>query len=76
MVHSNCYKQVSIGWEAIRIARMLSSSQYCIAFTGAGISTAAGIGDYRGKLGKWTSCDLQDFLQDSKFYIIDQSYCH
>lgn len=58
---------MSIGWEAIRIARMLTSSRHCIAFTGAGISTAAGIGDYRGKQGKWTSCDIQDFLSDSEY---------
>lgn len=40
-----------------RIAAFLTTSGYCIAFTGAGISTSAGIGDYRGKDGKWTKMD-------------------
>ncbi|KAK3091280.1 hypothetical protein FSP39_018569 [Pinctada imbricata] len=43
--------------EAERICNMLNRSKYCIAFTGAGISTAAGIGDYRGITGKWTQMD-------------------
>ena len=29
-------------------------SRRAICFTGAGLSTAAGLGDYRGKRGKWT----------------------
>ncbi|KAL5018088.1 hypothetical protein ScPMuIL_003810 [Solemya velum] len=40
--------------EAKRIADMIMTSTHCIAFTGAGISTAAGIGDFRGIDGKWT----------------------
>jgi mono-ADP-ribosyltransferase sirtuin 6 len=40
--------------EAARIASMLKNAEHCIAFTGAGISTAAGIGDFRGKDGYWT----------------------
>ena len=43
--------------EASRMASLVRRSSYCIAFTGAGISTAAGIGDYRGKDGKWTAMD-------------------
>ena len=48
---------VDLEREAARIARLLKQSSYCIAFTGAGISTSAGIGDYRGKDGKWTEMD-------------------
>ncbi|XP_045214931.2 uncharacterized protein LOC123565012 isoform X2 [Mercenaria mercenaria] len=43
--------------EAKRIAKMLQQAKYPIFFTGAGISTAAGISDFRGKDGKWTVRD-------------------
>lgn len=43
--------------EASKVAKMLLSAKHCVVFTGAGISTAAGIGDYRGKSGKWTEMD-------------------
>ena len=48
---------MTVDLEAHRIASLLRASTYCIAFTGAGISTSAGIGDYRGKDGKWTEMD-------------------
>ena len=41
----------NLGKKAKRIAKLIQQAQHCIAFTGAGISTAAGIGDYRGKVG-------------------------
>lgn len=53
--------------EAKRVAKMIISSKHCVAFTGAGISTSAGIGDYRGKSGKWTEMDQNSLDVDSMF---------
>ncbi len=45
--------------EAERIVTLLRNARHCVVFTGAGISTSAGIGDYRGKGGKWTEMDRE-----------------
>lgn len=37
-----------------RLVQMVHQSQHMVAFTGAGISTSAGIPDFRGPDGKWT----------------------
>lgn len=49
--------------EAVRIAELIKTSKHCVAFTGAGISTSAGIGDYRGKGGKWTEMDRKEITE-------------
>ena len=41
-----------------RLARYVRDASHMIAFTGAGISTSAGIPDFRGPDGKWT-CQAQ-----------------
>jgi NAD-dependent SIR2 family protein deacetylase len=37
-----------------RLAQMVRRSKYTVFFTGAGVSTSAGVGDYRGPSGAWT----------------------
>ena len=67
--------------EAAKIAELIRNSKHCVAFTGAGISTSAGIGDYRGKGGKWTEMDrkevtekvAQDLKKDTPVYVRRQS---
>ena len=54
---------VEVKREASKIAELIRNSQHCVAFTGAGISTSAGIGDYRGKGGKWTEMDRQEVTE-------------
>ena len=52
-----------VNQEAVRIAELIKASKHCVAFTGAGISTSAGIGDYRGKGGKWTEMDRKEVTE-------------
>ena len=33
--------------KALEVAQLIKATKYCVCFTGAGISTSAGIGDYR-----------------------------
>ncbi len=54
----------------------LSESEYCVAFTGAGISTLSGIRDFRGKNGIYTTggadaekmFDIDVFMKDPSVY--------
>ncbi|KAJ8307673.1 hypothetical protein KUTeg_014777 [Tegillarca granosa] len=61
------YSMSGMKEEAKRVVEMIRKSEFCVVFTGAGISTSAGIGDYRGKSGKWTEMDQNAVNMDSLF---------
>ncbi|MDR2110891.1 MAG: NAD-dependent deacetylase [Spirochaetaceae bacterium] len=53
---------------------MISGARYCVALTGAGVSTLSGIRDFRGKNGLYKEMDAEKifdidyFLRDPSFY--------
>lgn len=48
-----------------RLAQMVRSSNYTVFFTGAGVSTSAGVGDYRGPSGAWTMRKIKQLQRDN-----------
>lgn len=62
-----------------RLKELLREAEYCVAFTGAGVSTLSGISDFRGKNGIYKRQDIDAaklfdlgyFLRDPGYY-----YCH
>ncbi|MFW6253501.1 MAG: NAD-dependent protein deacylase [Chitinivibrionales bacterium] len=56
-----------------QLLKFLRNSRYCVAFTGAGISTLSGIPDFRGKEGIYQSFD-SDKLFDIEYFKKDPSY--
>lgn len=43
-----------------KLATLVRSSKRTVFFTGAGVSTSAGVGDYRGPTGAWTMNRIRD----------------
>lgn len=58
-----------------RLKHLIGNACYCVAFTGAGISTLAGIRDFRGKNGIYKSNDFDaDKIFSLSYFIKDPAY--
>ncbi|HEB11861.1 MAG TPA: NAD-dependent deacetylase [Spirochaetales bacterium] len=56
-----------------RFIKALNESQYCVVFTGAGVSTLSGIQDFRGEKGLYKKVDAEKIF-DLSYFHQDPSY--
>jgi len=59
-----------------RMAKAIQKAKYLIVYTGAGISTAANIPDYRGPNGVWTCMDEGREIQQCDLAQAEPTYTH
>ncbi|KAL3692634.1 hypothetical protein R1sor_006285 [Riccia sorocarpa] len=62
--------------KARQLANMLRSSKYAVVYTGAGLSTAAGIPDFRGPSGVWTLRAKGKQLEEPDFSKVQPTFSH
>eukprot|EP01061_Rhynchopus_euleeides_P033046 TRINITY_DN5517_c0_g1_i3.p1 TRINITY_DN5517_c0_g1~~TRINITY_DN5517_c0_g1_i3.p1 ORF type:complete len:419 (+),score=163.79 TRINITY_DN5517_c0_g1_i3:59-1258(+) len=61
------YDEVDVLNEKLdRLAGLVQASKYTVFFTGAGVSTSAGVSDYRGPSGAWTKRKIAELQRLSR----------
>ncbi|CAM6083989.1 unnamed protein product [Calypogeia fissa] len=66
----------TVRWKVRELANMLRSSKYAVVYTGAGLSTAAGIPDFRGPSGVWTMRAQGKQLSEPDFGKVEPTLSH
>ena len=59
-----------------KLADLIQNSKHCIVYTGAGISTAANIPDYRGADGVWTSIQNGEEVKKCNLTTAEPTFRH
>ncbi|KAG6551415.1 hypothetical protein Mapa_007061 [Marchantia paleacea] len=62
--------------KARELANMIRTSKYAVVYTGAGLSTAAGIPDFRGPSGVWTLRAKGRQLSEPDFSKVQPTFSH
>ncbi|MFX0052736.1 MAG: NAD-dependent deacetylase, partial [Candidatus Hermodarchaeota archaeon] len=57
-----------------KAARLIKSSNYIVAFTGAGISTESGIPDFRSPGGLWEKYNPNEYADYAAFLTHPEKY--
>jgi len=59
-----------------QLTRMIEQSSHCVVYTGAGISTAANIPDYRGTGGVWTAISKGNKIKECNLVTATPTTAH
>ncbi|KAH3767966.1 silent information regulator family protein [Pelomyxa schiedti] len=66
----------SLREKARQVADLISSSKHTVVYSGAGISTSSGIGDFRGPQGLWTCQDTGRKCVSKSYEDVDPTFSH
>ncbi|KAH3759468.1 silent information regulator family protein [Pelomyxa schiedti] len=66
----------SLQEKAAHVAQLLRASKHTVVYSGAGISTSSGIGDFRGPKGLWTCSDKGTKCESKTYTDVLPTFAH